>query len=77
MKEFNINNYIYVELTKLGEEILGDEIEDYPDEKGTNKRRFQLWDFMNIFGTYFGETKENVIVDCKMYFDEEDFNEAD
>lgn len=72
--KINLNNYIYVKLTKVGEEIYYDyikKINDYygreiidkytPDYEDGGFAKFQLWEFMNIYGNYISMGFPNVI----------------
>lgn len=62
MKELNVNEYIYSKLNERGEMILrlnsiysNDLI---PDDEGFYK--FQLWEFMQIFGKYLGMGENSI-----------------
>ena len=81
MKEFNINDYIKVKLTGLGVSIhtehylkyLKDchmfryaELTPYVDSEGYTK--YQLWEFMNIFGEYMYTGSDQVIEKNLIYF---------
>ena len=91
MKHLNLNSTIKVRLTDYGKDIFyhyfddlnifivsrgGKEIEPcYPnvDENGYSK--FQLWDFMNIYGPYMRLGARNVIEPLEICIDENDLEE--
>lgn len=59
MAEFNINHYVSVKLTPIGEEIVRKHWAPYsktyptwlkPDAEGWTQ--FQLWELMNLFGPF-------------------------
>lgn len=81
MKEFNINDYIKVKLTGLGVSIHTEyymkyleyfpmfryaELVPYVDSEGFTK--YQLWEFMNIFGEHMYNGAEQVIEKNLIYF---------
>jgi hypothetical protein len=81
--KINLNNQIYVKLTKVGEEIYHDyikEINDYygreiidkyiPNYEDGGFARFQLWEFMNIYGNYIGMGFPNVIEPLDIYVEQ-------
>lgn len=82
MIEFNINYFIKVKLTKYGREIheahfrqhlyynaaIGEPDYSAPvDEKGFTK--YQLWEFMNIFGGYMHNGAKLIIQRNMIYFE--------
>jgi hypothetical protein len=74
MKKFNINNYVYVKLNERGKQILSDErytAHKWPSKEGMY--RFQLWEFMNIFGKHLFLGLPSVVEENAIYFDEKDF----
>lgn len=81
--KINLNNQIYVKLTKVGEEIYYDyikEINDYygreiidkytPDYEDGGYAKFQLWEFMNIYGNYISMGFPNVIEPLNIYVEQ-------
>ena len=81
--KINLNNRIYVKLTKLGEEIYYNyikEINDYYGREIINRytphygddgfAEFQLWDFMNIYGNYMNMGFPNVIEPLDIYIEQ-------
>ena len=90
---FNINNIIKVRLTDTGKDILNgyfsglckyyasiEPDEAIPDQYAEDDKgyiRFQLWDFMNIFGSYFRLGSPVIIQDNDIIFSEEDLREVD
>lgn len=75
MKVFNINEYIYVKLTDRGKNILNNYYADFdwkptPNEEGYYK--FQMWQFMNLFGNHFSMGTDNITINNNVYFKEED-----
>lgn len=81
--KINLNNQIYVKLTKVGEEIYYDyikEINDYygreiidkytPDYEDGGYAKFQLWEFMNIYGNYISMGFPNVIEPLDIYVEQ-------
>ena len=92
MKKLNLNSIIKVKLTDYGKDIFYHRHDDinasivqrgwkpiepcFPrvDDEGFSK--FQLWDFMNIYGDYFQLGLERVpIKDLSIYIDEQDLDE--
>ena len=81
--KINLNNQIYVKLTKVGEEIYYDyikKINDYygreiidkyaPDYEDGGYAKFQLWEFMNIYGDYISMGFPNVIEPLDIYVEQ-------
>ena len=81
--KINLNNQIYVKLTKVGEEIYYDyikKINDYygreiidkytPDYEDGGFAKFQLWEFMNIYGNYISMGFPNVIEPLDIYIEQ-------
>lgn len=81
--KINLNNQIYVKLTKVGEEIYYDyikKINDYygreiidkytPDYEDGGYAKFQLWEFMNIYGNYISMGFPNVIEPLDIYVEQ-------
>ncbi len=81
--KINLNNQIYVKLTKVGEEIYYDyikKINDYygreiidkytPDYEDGGFAKFQLWEFMNIYGNYISMGFPNVIEPLDIYVEQ-------
>lgn len=81
--KINLNNQIYVKLTKVGEEIYYDyikKINDYygreiidkytPDYEDGGLAKFQLWEFMNIYGNYISMGFPNVIEPLDIYVEQ-------
>lgn len=67
MKEFNLNDYVYVQLTDLGREKHKKEFNELnewgngvlgeyspPDEDKNGYSKWQLWNLMSTFGKYMG-----------------------
>jgi len=83
MKEFNINDYIKVKLTKHGQKIHISYYEKF-DTYGVNKKfykpeidnegytEYQLWEFMNIFGEHMFNGADQLIENNLIYFIQED-----
>lgn len=93
MKKVNLNSIVRVMLTDYGKDIFYHRYDDinasivqkgwkpieprFPkvDEYGFCK--FQLWDFMNIYGDYFQLGSERMpIKDLCIYIDEQDLDEV-
>ena len=79
MKRFNINDYVKVKLTAHGYNVHEMHYKKYlganynekyyapaVDREGFTK--YQLWEFMNIFGEYMFNGSEQVIEDNLIYF---------
>ena len=52
MLPVNINNYVLVKLTDVGEAILKEQNYQLPAEDENGYRKWQLWVLMNTFGPY-------------------------
>lgn len=68
----NLNNTIKVKLTDLGKEIYYHQFDDciragakitphFPNVDDDGYTDFQLWQFIELYGTHIGVTKPNVI----------------
>ena len=70
----NLNEFVKVKLTDLGKDIYYHQFDEmnkqwgriickpsFPKEDAEGYTKFQLWDFIEIYGEYFGMTKPNVI----------------
>lgn len=81
MNKINLNDTIYVKLTDYGKDIyyhLYDELNNYigreiikphfPEEDEYGYSKFQLWNFMKIYGPYIDITGKNVIEPLNIYF---------
>ena len=91
MKQLNLNSIIKVKLTDYGKDIFyhqydelnifivgrgGKEIEPrYPDVDENGYSKFQLWDFMNIYGKYMKLAAPEVINPLCICIDEIDLEE--
>lgn len=81
VKEFNINDFIKVKLTEHGRNM---HIQNYKKYLGENYNKnfyvpkkdrqgltkYQLWEFMNIFGEHMFNGAEQVIENNLIYFEE-------
>lgn len=88
MKSINLNSTIKVKLTPYGADIFYhrfDGLRETLKSKGLNPivpqmpsvdedgfTKFQLWDFINIYGDYMGLARKNVIEPIEIYMDEDD-----
>lgn len=77
MKEFNINDEIKVKLTEKGSRAMynyyicrGCITSKLPDENGYT--RFQLWEFMSIFGQYMHIGNNDMFEDLNILINEDD-----
>ena len=81
MNEINLNDIVYVKLTDYGKDIyyhLYDELNNragreiiephFPKEDEYGYSKFQLWDFIRIYGPYISITSKNVIKPLNIYF---------
>lgn len=73
----NLNDFVKVKLTDYGKEIYYHRYDDlnewrrkyglirlephFPEVDEEGKSKFQLWDFMKIYGNYIGMARPNVI----------------
>lgn len=93
MKQLNLNTIVRVKLTDYGKDIFYhryDKLNEhiisgggkgitprYPDvdEKGFSK--FQLWDFMSLYGDYFLLGSNNMVIQpLNFYIEEDDLEEV-
>lgn len=85
MNEINLNDIVYVRLTDYGKDIyyhrydelnnhIGHELikPHFPEEDKCGYSKFQLWDFINIYGPYINMTSKKVIEPLNIYFKGED-----
>lgn len=93
MKKINLNDIVKVRLTPHGVDIYYNRFDglneslkrrglkpiknSLPEVDKNGYTRFQLWDFINIYGEYIGLAKENVITDLCLYIDEKDLEEVE
>ena len=92
MKRLNMNHVVRVKLTPHGTDIyyhrfdelnkkivscggkpLGNRMPEV-DKDGFTK--FQLWDFIEIYGEHIGMAKKNVVSDLSFYIDDKDLEEV-
>ena len=72
--KININDFIKVKLTDLGKDIFYHKFDEvnaqygreilrprYPKEDENGYTEFQLWDFMQLYGSHIGVSYPNVI----------------
>lgn len=75
MEKFNLNSHVYVKLNYKGKRIVANHYahSDHrkPDSKGFYK--FQMWEFMNVFGQHLMMTADIISEENCIYFDENDF----
>lgn len=92
MKRINLNDIVKVKLTPHGaniyynrlsrlnellkEKCINPIVVRLPEVDRNGYTKFQLWDFINIYGEYIGLTKENVITDLCLYIDEKDLEDV-
>lgn len=91
MKQLNLNTTIKVKLTPYGADIFYHQydnfLKQYPHLKETIKPRmpeidengfteFQLWSFIEIFGTHIGMACKNVIEPIDIFLSEKDLEEV-
>ena len=70
----NLNEFVKVKLTDLGKDIYYHQFDkmnqqwgrivckpSFPKEDAEGYTKFQLWDFIEIYGKHIGMTKPNVI----------------
>ena len=92
MKRIDMNNTVKVKLTSLGADIYYHRLDDVNDRIVSNDgekiephlpevdkdgfTKFQLWDFVRMFGQYFGLGMPNVISDLCIYVSDEDLEEV-
>lgn len=82
--KINLNELVKVKLTDLGKEIfyhrydkinkaVGREVckPRYPTEDENGYTKFQLWDFIQLYGEYIGMTLPNVIEPLEIVYREE------
>lgn len=94
MKELNVNSTIKVKLNDYGREVLCHQHDElnrkiinlggkplevrYPETDEHGYSKFQLWDFMNIFGECFTMTNTRLpIANLSFYIDEKDLHEVE
>lgn len=81
MKQFNINDIIKVKLTEHGRNMHAQNYKKYLGENFNKKyylpaidkegfTKYQLWEFMNIFGEHMFNGAEQVIENNLIYFEE-------
>ena len=86
----NLNDFVKVKLTDYGKEIYYHKDDDFnewrrqrglkpfephfPKEDADGKSKFQLWDFMEIYGQYMGMAKPNVIKPLELEVEDADSN---
>lgn len=86
MKKLNLNSVIKVKLTDVGKDIYfhrfdalnewiksrgGQLIEsDYPDVDEDGYTKFQLWHFINIYGSHINMGAKNVIEPLNIYIND-------
>lgn len=91
MKKLNLNCVIKVKLTDYGKDIFYhqyDELNKYviknsrnfikprfPDVDSEGYTKFQLWDFMHIYGKYMMLAEPNVIEPLNIYIEDDDLEE--
>lgn len=88
----NLNDYIKVKLTDLGKTIYYhrfDEINETIKNFGgkpivpslnidlAGKTRFQLWDFIALYGDYIGMAKPNVIEPLELELEDTEYTESE
>lgn len=82
MKKINLNDYVYVKLNPKGVDIYyhrNDDLNKFErempkiDENGFT--RFQLHEFMALYGSYMELHEENVLTELNFYFDDKDVND--
>ena len=82
LRRLNLNEKIKVKLTDLGRDIYYHRYDrlieaninikpSFPKEDKNGFSTFQLWDFMNIYGSYIGMCLPNVTEDLYLYVEEE------
>ena len=91
MKKISLNDYIKVKLTDRGKDIYfhrnDDLVAEYPFLRGKLKARFpkvdengftefQLWDFIQLYGSHIYMGAENVIEDLRIYIEEKDLEDV-
>lgn len=77
----NLNDYIKVKLTDLGKDIYYRQLDDINKLYGTKYEpaplkedengyvKFQLWDFMQLYGPHMGMAKDNVIEPIEIIYE--------
>lgn len=79
--KINLNDIIRVKLTDHGKDIYFHQNDDLikrgvrinrsmPKEDADGYTKFQLWHFMELYGSYIGMAKENVILPLDIYIGE-------
>lgn len=84
MIRINLNEVVKVKLTDLGKEIYYHRFDDinkqwgkivcepsFPKTDEDGYSRFQLWDFMEIYGEHIGVCKPNVIKPNEIIYEED------
>lgn len=84
----NLNCSVKVKLTDLGKDIYYHRFDDFnyrygkqltpsfPKEDENGYSTFQLWHFMQLYGSYMSATKPNVILPLEIEMDGEDLEEV-
>ena len=88
MKKLNLNDIIKVKLTDLGKNIYyhrfdnlnewitnhgGDPLErTYPEVDDEGYSKFQLWQFMKLYGPYMEMAAPNVVEPLNIYISDDD-----
>lgn len=91
MKQLNLNCIVKVKLTDHGKDIFyhqydelnkfikargGDIIEPrFPDVDSDGYSKFQLWDFMHVYGKHMTLAAPNVIQPLNIYINDDDLEE--
>ena len=93
MKKLNLNSIVKVKLSDKGKDIFYHQFDDinksisargcriieprFPDVDNEGYSRFQLWNFMNIYGDYFKLGMDPTpLEDLNIYIDENDLDEV-
>lgn len=78
----NLNEFVKVRLTDLGKDIFYHQYDGlnqrcgriickpvFPKEDAEGYTKFQLWNFIEIYGEYFGVTKPNVVKPLEIVYE--------
>lgn len=80
MKRLNLNSIIKVKLTDRGKDVFYHQYDSfrYPDVDNEGYSKFQLWDFMHIYGHTFilGNVNE-VIKPLDIFIEDEDLEDME
>lgn len=87
MKKLNWNDYVKVKLNDRGRDIFFHQYDElikrgfkidpiYPIEDEDGFCKFQLWHFIQLYGSHIGNGFPSIVEDVNFYIDESDLEEV-